>query len=120
MSKPSKVHYSVHKNRPVCGMPAKHVSSFRTDVTCKSCKHLMRLNLGGVARKVKHTLVVIGSIGKKTVYIDVPARKAIERYIETNGDNPSTRHHVEAMEVFKTKDEFEVSDLWIKESTTPT
>lgn len=68
-------------------------------------------------KRIVHTLVVIGLIGSKTVYLDVPPRKAIKRYIEENGDDPRTRHQVEATEVFKINDEFRVHDLWIGNPT---
>lgn len=63
-------------------------------------------------KKIIHTLVVIGLLGNKTVYVDVPPKEAIKRYLKAKGDDPSTRHQVEAAEVLRITDQFEAYSVW--------
>ena len=108
-----KIHYSVSKKRPICGMNVQSVSRLRTDVTCRSCKHLMR-NLGGKApkKKVAHRLVAIGPPTSRTVYLDISMEEATRRYIGENGDTPTTRNEIERAGVLDINDEFRARDLW--------
>lgn len=107
-----KIHYSLFENRAICGMKALRVSRFRTDVTCRACKHLMR-NLGSKASKKKaaHTLIVIGSHTNRTVYLDASREEATRRYMEENGDSPAARDEIERAKVLNINDEFRVRDL---------
>ena len=56
-------------------------------------------------------LTVIGYLGQKTVYINVPKNVAIERY---NADNPTWTYPGEylSLKEFEVNDTFEVYDIW--------
>jgi hypothetical protein len=107
-----KIHYSLFENRAICGMKALSVSRFRTDVTCRACKRLMR-NLGKKVpkNKVAHTLIVVGSHADRTVYLDVSRDEATSRYIEEYGDTPTTRDEIEKATVLDINDQFRIRDL---------
>jgi hypothetical protein len=57
--------------------------------------------------KPKHTMVVIGWLGFKRVYLDVPPDEAVRRYRETEGGDPPTD-----IDVFEFTDEFGAYDVW--------
>lgn len=64
------------------------------------------------SRKVSHTLVVIGSIGDKMVYLDVPLEEAKARYVEANSNTRATHLCIEAAEVLTIADEFGSHNIW--------
>lgn len=75
----------------------------------------MRVTFRGTIpqKKITHTLVVIGLVGHKMVYVDVSAEEATARYLKAKGDDPSTRHQVEATEVLNITDQFEAHSVWL-------
>lgn len=62
----------------------------------------------------KHTLVAIGWLGAKHVYLDVPLEEAKRRYAEANKDWSGTPYMPEdtPVEMFEVEDEFWAYDVW--------
>ncbi len=61
---------------------------------------------------MKHKLIVIGFMGIKRAYLDIPREEAIRRYM---GDDTSPFD--EPVEEFEFENEFGVYDAWAMEST---
>lgn len=64
-----------------------------------------------------HTLVVIGPIGGKRAYLDLPREEAVRRYREECGDES---YEVDNILEFEFEDAFSAYEIWAPEGDTRT
>lgn len=64
---------------------------------------------------MKNRLVVIGWVGSKRVYLNVPKEEAIQRYLQYQGQKELCG---EDIEVYEFDDEFEAYSIWAEKEIT--
>lgn len=62
--------------------------------------------------KLKHSLTVIGWMGTKTCYLDVPREDAIRRFLRDNPEHSPDEVDPQLVEEFEFDDEFHAYSAW--------